>query len=225
MDRGGYESTRISAVETRQESVLVEQISGTTAVPPSSPAVAPGSLGLFAIAISAIWVAIAAFAFHTNQPDNALTTDWQDDAKSTVQTLLPEQWGFFTRSPREDVLVPYRFAEDGGWSSAALYPHSQAQHAFGWNRVSRAQAVEVGLVYTSIPEAKWIECDMGEELADCLDSADTATSSWHSSENASPAPTLCGLGAITRSRTAPWAYANIGQQQTSYSIALVNVSC
>jgi len=212
-------------MNSRQDYAPAEEVRATPAVSLSGAAGAPRSLGIFALAIAVTWAALGAFAFHTNQPENVLTAEWQVDVKATVQAVLPEQWGFFTRSPREDVLVPYRFHEQGGWTSAALYPHSQVQHIFGWNRISRAQGVEVGLIYTVIPETNWIACETGAGPVDCLESTGDSSNVWQPVENTSPSPTLCGQGSLARSRIAPWAYSNIGQSQTTYSIALVDVLC
>ncbi|WP_255455711.1 SdpA family antimicrobial peptide system protein [Cryobacterium lactosi] len=143
-----------------------------------------------------------------------------------VQTILPEQWGFFTKSPREDMILPYTHSQEAGWASAAMYPHAQAQYAFGWNRVSRAQGVEVGLVYKEVVDGIWTDCTDYGDAIDCLDAlSDDSKAEVPTVANLSPDPTLCGLSAFSKAPPAPWAYANIGQAKQRISITLVEITC
>lgn len=188
----------------------------------------PSFLGAFTAAVIAFWIVVGAFAFHTNQPDNALTTTWQADIKPIVQTLLPEQWGFFTKSPRDDILLPFSYSEEMSWSSAALYPHSQIQYAFGLNRVSRAQGLEVGIVYKGIIDSNgsWIDCGDYDRAVECLGaSSQEPEALWLRVSNSSPNPTLCGRSALSKAQPAPWACANIGQTQQSVAVILVDIVC
>lgn len=180
-------------------------------------------LALFAVALGVAWMALGAFAFLTNQSENVLTTAWQKSVKTSVQTVLPEQWGFFTRSPREDELLPYTY--DGvQWVSASVYPHSRATHLFGWDRRSRAQGIEIGMIYGEIPDSDWKACDTGQAAVPCLKAQDPSDP-WIPVTNLSPEPTLCGRIAISRALPPPWAWANIGQPTQEFSVILVEATC
>lgn len=184
-------------------------------------------LGLFVILLTGFWVLIGAFVYLTNQDENALTTSWQKALRPAVQTIAPEQWAFFTKSPREESLVPYAYEEKTGWALDALFPHSQPQYVFGLNRVSRAQGLELGILYAEIVDREWTTCDDGSESTlDCLGQVTEGSgASWVKISNPSPAPTICGRGAVARETPVPWAYARIGQTQTEPLVMLIDVSC
>lgn len=177
----------------------------------------------FTVALGSMWVLIGGFAYLTNQPENVLTTSWQNSVKAAVQTVLPEQWGFFTRSPREDELLPYLY-RSGQWESASAYPHSQATHFFGWNRVSRAQGIEIGVLFAEVADRDWNECRPNSAVENCLD-AFTAEGEWVRVANPSPDPTLCGHVGISKALPPPWAWANIGQAKQDVAVLLVDVEC
>ncbi|MFJ8894935.1 SdpA family antimicrobial peptide system protein [Leifsonia sp. NPDC102414] len=178
---------------------------------------------IFALVLAALWTLVGGFVYLTNQPENVLTTSWQNSVKTTVQTVLPEQWGFFTRSPREDELLPYQY-RSGRWASASAYPHSQAQYAFGWNRISRAQGIEIGVLYKELADQSWQQCSPGYLVTDCLVGL-TAKAEWIRVSNPSPDPTLCGRVAISKALPPPWAWANIGQAKQDVSVIFVDVAC
>ncbi|MFE4949136.1 SdpA family antimicrobial peptide system protein [Leifsonia sp. NPDC056665] len=178
---------------------------------------------IFALALAAFWVLVGGFVYLTNQPENVLTTSWQLAAKTSVQTVMPEQWGFFTRSPREDELLPYR-QNAGQWSSASAYPHSQAQYFFGWNRVSRAQGIEIGMLFTEVAGREWRPCSADSSITTCLE-ASASDAEWTRVANRSPEPTLCGRTAISRALPPPWAWANIGQAKQDVSVIYLDVAC
>jgi len=178
---------------------------------------------IFALVLTALWTLVGGFVYLTNQPENVLTTSWQNSVKTNVQTILPEQWGFFTRSPREDELLPYQY-RSGQWASASAYPHSKAQYAFGWNRISRAQGIEIGVLYKEVADRAWHECSPGSSVTNCLAGL-AAEAEWIPVSNLSPDPTLCGRTAISKSLPPPWAWANIGQAKQDVSVIFVDVAC
>ena len=178
---------------------------------------------IFAAMSVAFWVFVGGFVYLTNQPENVLTTSWQLAAKTSVQAVMPEQWGFFTRSPREDELLPYR-QNSGQWSSASSYPHSQAKYIFGWNRVSRAQGIEIGMLFADVADREWHPCSAGSSVAACLE-AGAPDAEWTRLANRSPEPTLCGRTAISRALPPPWAWANIGQAKQDVSVIYLDVAC
>ncbi|WP_343923222.1 SdpA family antimicrobial peptide system protein [Rhodoglobus aureus] len=165
--------------------------------------------------------------FLTNQEENVLTSSWQRSVRPIAQTIAPEQWGFFTKSPRDENLVPCAYDATTGWKKDALFPHSQPQYLFGLNRVSRAQGLELGILYTAIVDKNWITCgELSSASLDCLAKLTTdGNESWIRIRNPSPAPTICGQGALAREVPAPWAYARIGQTGTEPLVILIDVSC
>lgn len=177
----------------------------------------------FALVLTALWALAGGFVYLTNQPENVLTTEWQKSVKAGVQTVLPEQWGFFTRSPREDELLPYQYSSNE-WASASAYPHSRARYLFGWNRASRAQGIEIGVLYREVADETWHHCPSGSSVTDCLEEL-SGTAPWVQVSNPSPDPTLCGRTAISKALPPPWAWANIGQAKQDVSVTFTDVAC
>lgn len=181
-------------------------------------------LTIFGFLLVSAWIVGGGFVFLTNQPETVLTNDWQKSVKTTVQTVLPEQWGFFTRSPREDELLPYGQDAEGGWSSLSQYPHSQAQHWFGWDRASRAQGIEIGVLFNEVADKPWHKCGARSPLDGCLKDADSGHG-WVTVTNPTPEPTVCGRAAISKALPPPWAFAHIGQAKQEFSVVLLEVQC
>lgn len=167
------------------------------------------------------WLLLFVFTVHTNQEQNALTSRWQLAIRSNVQTISPQQWAFFTKSPRDPTYEPYSIAE-GSWRKASTFPHSKVENAFGWNRESRAQAIELGLIMSQVRGSDWKKCGRG--IPSCLDNADSHQSVVRIS-NPSPAPTLCGRIGIVESSVAPWAWAEIGQEAGHPRAMVAEISC
>ncbi|WP_157887512.1 SdpA family antimicrobial peptide system protein [Frondihabitans sp. PAMC 28766] len=164
--------------------------------------------------------------YQVNQPENALTSPWQIAARPVVQTFLPEQWAFFTKSPREEVLTSFSETASHGWQSSSLFPHSRADHAFGWNRVSRAQGVEIGLISAGLKKTDWRKCPASDGSLECVGRfASSADASREKVENASLRPTLCGPTAIAKIKPDPWAWRVQGLRGEEKSVAFLEVQC
>lgn len=196
---------------------------GRSVTPLQSGAVPVRRVTIFASVFMVFWVLLGGSVYLTNQSENVLTTSWQQSVKAPVQTVMPEQWGFFTRSPREDELLSYR-QNSGRWSSASMYPHSQARYLFGWNRVSRAQGIEIGMLFAEVTDREWHPCPASSTVTMCLEEG-AAGAEWIDVPNRSPEPTLCGHAAISKALPPPWAWANIGQAKQDASVIYLDVEC
>lgn len=175
--------------------------------------------GLILAGMAFGWLIVFAFVVHTNQEQNVLTSKWQSAIRSSVQTLSPQQWAFFTKSPRDGSYEPYR-VDEGVWKRAARFPHSRAENAFGWNRESRAQAIELGLIMSQLRGVSWHQCT--QAVVECFRSA---KADRLSTKNVSPAPTLCGLTGISASGSTPWAWAEAGQEPAPPRVTVVEITC
>jgi len=186
----------------------------------------PAYLAMFTGALIVGWAIIGMLAFQINQSQNALTATWQKDSRQVVQTFLPEQWAFFTKSPREAVLLPFAYSERDEWSSISEYPHSRAAHAFGWDRKSRAQGIEIGLVYSGMKASDWVVCSDIDSVFECLGRETSASKSdWPTVNNPSPDPTLCGTVALSSVQPDPWAWRSQGLSGEQISVSIVDVKC
>jgi antimicrobial peptide system SdpA family protein len=141
--------------------------------------------------------ALAAMPFHTvNLPQNV---------RSVVLQIAPEGWGFFTKSPRDPETHVALFKNE------RLHPLNiassfTAQYAFGFNRLGRAQGIELDalLVQLNQPE-QWLKCTQSPEV--CA----TSLKSQMKLENTARHATLCGDLVFVERRPVPWAYSRLAR--------------
>jgi antimicrobial peptide system SdpA family protein len=190
---------------------------------PQASAIAPNALrplGGMLVAVAMAWSVLTLYAVHIELPVNALDLPFESSIKTTLQAVVPEGWGFFTRDPREARLLPFLRTE-GSWLGASEGPNGEPWNAFGFNRAARAQGVEMGLLETMVPNNAWKECS--DEIPNCLD---TAASSVQVS-NPTPSPTLCGDVGLAQREVVPWAWAasTPDESQMPSKVVRLNVKC
>jgi antimicrobial peptide system SdpA family protein len=157
-------------------------------------------LGMAALVIAVAWAVAALYVIHSQLPNNTLALPGEDRLRTSIRAVAPQGWAFFTRSPRDPDLVAWRPAAGRGWESAMDAPHAEPRNAFGFNRRSRAQPVELALLANGVPIEQWRECDSGDVPA-CL-----ATAVAVPIDNPSPHPLLCGPVGLSRQEPLPWAW-------------------
>ena len=147
---------------------------------------------LGAIAITA---ALAAMPFHT--------VNLSDNLQQTVMSLIPEGWGFFTKSPR-DPEMQVAVLHNGKLQKLNIVSSFNIQYAFGFNRQSRAQGLELdGLLSRLETASLWHDCQ--QNVSDCAQTLQVQKRLVNSAQF----PTLCGDLVLYQSRPIPWAYRNI----------------
>ncbi|MFJ8079273.1 SdpA family antimicrobial peptide system protein [Streptomyces sp. NPDC096205] len=148
------------------------------------------------------WLLPALYVIQTHLPGNTLTFPGQDTVATTVNRLAPQGWSFFTKSPRDSELQPY-VLRDGAWRDQLMAPHSAPHNAFGLNRRSRSQGIEMALLLAQADGLRWTKCD--RDLAACLDrAAEPGTIA-----NPVPEPTLCGRVALVEQKPVPFAWRDL----------------
>jgi antimicrobial peptide system SdpA family protein len=157
----------------------------------------PRRVGIWVLLIGAGFALPGVYSLHAGLPPNAITLPFAEYVDASK--WAPQGWGFFTRDAREQQVLP--FVWEKGWKPANLGPHAQLRYAFGLNRRSRAQGVEMGLLQGQIAAKKWSKCD-SEPIA-CLESLPVS----ERLKNDSPLPSLCGQVAFVRQEPTPWAWA------------------
>lgn len=176
-------------------------------------------VGVATVVLTALWIIVAMYPIQAALPENPVSLPG-DRHIDEVRRIAPEGWAFFTRDPREARNVPYVRAADGDWEEAHAGPHAHPRWAFGLNRSSRAQGVEVGLLYPSIPEEAWQDCDGPPER--CLPSVPVTDQV----DSDASEPTLCGDVAIVRQELPPWAWSVDGDPPVMPSeVARLEVRC
>lgn len=101
------------------------------------------ALGAQVLLVGSVLGLFVLYSVHAALPPNVLELPLERSVEP--RKWAPQGWAFFTRNPREPRVLPF-VAESGTWRSANLGPHAQARYAFGLDRKSRAQGVEVGLL-------------------------------------------------------------------------------
>lgn len=180
----------------------------------------PGkTLGAAVTSIAALWLLLAFYAVDAALPSNVVHLPFENVVQA--RTLVPQGWGFFTRSPREADLEPYVLDEaSGDWADVSRAPHSEARNVFGLRRASKAQRIELALVRSGVPKEAWSDCE-GDPF-DCLDTSEASGPIT----NGSPGPSICGTVGLVSQEPVPWAWARSGRDIDMPSrVARVEVNC
>lgn len=141
---------------------------------------------------------LSVYAYHSAMSFNPVRLPFE--RLVGIEGWLPQGWAFFTRDPREERLLVYRRQGSSGWQPAWLTPHGRPQNAFGLDRASRAQGVELGQLYEKIRPASYETCE--GPLAVCLERSKPVARL----RNRMPRKTLCGELAIVKQKPLPWAW-------------------
>ncbi len=174
-------------------------------------------VGAIALGLALAWSVLIANVVYPMLPYSAVDMPTSRAIKPTL--WAPQGWAFFTKDPREQRAFLYQRLH-GRWTDLKKAPHAEPRNAFGLNRASRAQGVELALLMQSVPAAAWRDCN-GDPRA-CFSSAATAPAV----RNVSPRPTVCGTVALVFQAPVPWAWAGSRRPVHMPSrYAVVEASC
>ncbi|MHC6624496.1 SdpA family antimicrobial peptide system protein [Streptomyces globosus] len=167
-----------------------------------------------------VWSVIVLYAVQEQVPKNVITLPAQSKVKHTVVNIAPQGWAFFTKSPRDVEVMPYKKTPDG-WQSLSLTPHASPHNAFGLNRESRAQGVEIAMLLSAAQKSDWRDCTDSSET--CLANAGAVSRQL---PNGTPDATLCGTIGLLQVRPTPYAWRDL--VATSHSperVMILEVTC
>ncbi len=157
-------------------------------------------------------------SIHAGLPFNPINLPLERQLR--LRVFLPQGWKFFTKDPREeriDVLVK---TDPGIWRSGLAGTNASSTNLFGLKRNTRAKAVEVGLITTSIMKDQWVACEKAPGA--CAENIPVTASL----KNPSPNPTLCGQVCVVKQTPLPWAWSRSNRKITLHSsCAKVYLSC
>jgi len=175
-------------------------------------------LALFAFGLAAAWLLVVGYVAHGGLPFNPIKLPYASEIR--ISRWVPQGWAFFTRNPREDDTLLFERSATGHWVSAMAAPHAQSRNVFGLNRKSRAQQIEMAVLFYEVPEDAWGVCESAPQA--CLANATVSDTV----ENTSPRPTLCGDVGIARQPPVPWAWsASAGSITMPSKVARLKVNC
>ena len=160
----------------------------------------------------AAWCVVAAFLLAAHAPRSPISPPKR--VRVWTATVLPEFWGFFTRSPSEEKIFLY---EERNLELEHVNPADVGNPLLGIARKRRWYAVELGMLFARIPEDAWTKCK-GLEACDLSDAVTV--------ESPLQRPNICGTHVFEKRKLAPWSWAR--QQpglKLSGQAAKVNVQC
>jgi antimicrobial peptide system SdpA family protein len=177
--------------------------------------ISPRLLGAFTISLAAAWTLLAVYAAFPAAPYSPLRLPHPD----AVEFWVPQGWAFFTRNPREQRVFFYTRTA-GGWTSPSRTPHGRPRNAFGFNRASRAEGVEMALLMDALKGAHWGKC-VGAPFA-CLDAVPVRTHL----KNATAHAVFCGTVGMVLQDPVPWAWQDLAGRFNMPSLVLkTEVAC
>jgi antimicrobial peptide system SdpA family protein len=80
---------------------------------------------------------------------------FSNKTKSHLQTLLPQGWAFFTRSPKEKTINVYQIKNKS--VENINYKSGDIQFLFGAKKNARMQMFEIGTILNQIPDSLWLK--------------------------------------------------------------------
>ncbi len=89
--------------------------------------------------------------FVSSIPPNTLTPHYE--VLRIVNSLFPEGWSFFTRSPREEAADLYKI--EGEKIKKVNFCNADPKNFFGLSRKSRRIGMEISLLASDIPNSAW----------------------------------------------------------------------
>lgn len=71
-----------------------------------------------------------------------------------IKKTIPQGWGFFTKSPREDIIELYKVNDNNSIEKLELR-NTSYKNFFGASRENRKIAMEVSIISESLPDSLW----------------------------------------------------------------------
>lgn len=180
-----------------------------------------------AIAFIASTVAVAVVAtmsvLGNKFPSNVFMPTGPEGSIRSVSMLFSQGWGFFTRDARED-RVSIAIATPGkhDWRILDQDAILQPKYAFGLSRLSRAESIDINVLYSAIDvDTEWITCET-KGIEECLGSADPVASVRIAPILREP---ICSSEvALIRETPIPYGYRDLTRIKQVHTVA-ISVEC
>ncbi len=148
-------------------------------------------------ALTVLWTLLVMTVFFAAIPDSPMRLSMND--RASLLTVLPEGWGFFTRSPREDgVFAHGRAAET--WQPLN-FTATSTRNGFGFLRASRVQGVELSALTGGLKDESWTS-----HPDPFAPNADLSAIQRIEVTNTAVLKTMCGEVLLERRLPVPWAW-------------------
>jgi antimicrobial peptide system SdpA family protein len=171
------------------------------------------------ILVYACWSAFVIFVLANSLPFNPVSI-MNYKREMAVKSVVPEGWGFFTRSPREADIIIFQ-QRNGAWSKNEKTPLAKASNIFGLDRKPRAQATEMAMLLQKLKPSDWIHCE--ENFLECMKDSNNG---FITLENTVPNAVLRDTICFINRKPLPWAWHNIATvDQLPSSFVKIVISC
>lgn len=182
---------------------------------------ATSRLGAITLVIGLAWTVVIGYTVVGQLPTPAVELPAQRQVAEHARLIAPQGWAFFTKSARTPRELAWRRAENGTWQPALLGPLAEADNLWGFDRRSRAQGVDLGILLSAVPADRWSTCATGTATP-CLDAARDPVAL----RNPAPEPLLCGELGLTRQEPLPWAWVDAADRtRMPMSVVRLEVAC
>lgn len=169
--------------------------------------------------VSVIFLVVTGLA---SIPNIAIDQTGAGTLEKYVKSTFPQGWGFFTKSGRDPIIVPYQVEEKGNVTPLSTSPVGQLKYGAGLSRLGRAQGIELGMLLKPL-DGNWSKCET-RDANSCLDSA--GKDSVVEIKNISPLPSVCGKVIFIETEPIPFHFRNIvSYSRVGNRYVVANVSC
>lgn len=152
------------------------------------------------VIIASIWAAVIVYIGLSSIPFNPLNLSYNE--KTSIFTLIPQGWGFFTRNPRED--EPYIYKKVGKDWIKVSNSNSDVGYFFGASRKGRKINFEAYSLLSQIKDSlAWKKADIVIASAKDFEPLPVVQV-----VNNTTNPILFGEFVFVKKRKVPWAWSS-----------------
>lgn len=169
------------------------------------PSAGPQVRPLHLLAPAAALLALGLYSISSSIPATIFTLPYFDEVKPNAVSAMPQGWAFFSKSPRDPSIAPYRANGDGSYASLSKLPTTRVENLFGVSREGRAQGVEVALISGGPVPTDWTECD-SPVIEECAELA--AEKPPKTVLNGVSSPSICDEVFLVQTTPVPWSFRN-----------------
>lgn len=166
------------------------------------------SLAILVLLTTATFWIVTIFTIATSaMPYNSTSKQLYNKKNNFFRAFLPEGFAFFTRSPRKPLII---LVSKKNRQEIELH-NGVPKYFFGFRRHPRAANLEISVIWTTVNDQVWYNCESGSQ--DCFDDDLTPhyliNSSFHK-------PLISGDYYMKVVKPIPWAWANSFKKSRKY---------
>ena len=176
-------------------------------------------IGLLTVLLAALTAVGILFLWVAYLPANPLTPPWSVSQEIAFKQIVPQGWGFFTKSQRDEFFTVYRSPDGKTWTESPIGPQSEPREWFGLLRASRAEGIEFGRLTSDLSAGSYLTCD--DSLPECFKHLPLMRIVLNTYSH----PFLCGRALFVWQKPIPWSWAGFNHVTQSSRIANLEILC